>query len=72
MRPVMSAPLPNKSLLGIFGVPILLSALILFGLLSALIGQGGVWFWLSWIALIVPIGVILWFVARPAKSHPKA
>ncbi len=66
MRPVMPAPLPDKSVLEIFGVPAVLAVLILFGLLSALIGQGGVWFWLSWIALIVPIGVILWFVARPA------
>jgi hypothetical protein len=28
--------------------------MILFGLLSALLGQGGIWWVLSWIALAVP------------------
>ncbi len=72
MKHAKSTPLPDKSWLGIFGAPVLLAALILFGLLSALLGQGGLWFLLSWAALIVPIGVIVWFVARPMKSRPKA
>jgi hypothetical protein len=38
----------------------------MFGLLSALLGQHGVWHWLSWTALSVPLGVILFFVAPAA------
>lgn len=38
--------------------PSLLAALTMFGLLSALLGQQGVWFWLSWAALSVPLAVI--------------
>ncbi len=39
--------------------PSLLAALIAFGLLSALIGQGGVWWMLSWTALATPLAVIV-------------
>ena len=35
----------------------LLSVLILFGLLAALLGTG-IWYWLSWLAMIIPLIVI--------------
>ncbi|WP_206239605.1 hypothetical protein [Novosphingobium terrae] len=39
--------------------PIALAVLTCFGLLSALIGEGGLWWGLSWIALAMPLLVIL-------------
>lgn len=38
----------------VWGMPLLLAALTLFGLLSALLGSG-IWNWLSWIALATPV-----------------
>jgi hypothetical protein len=38
--------------------PLLVAVLTLFGLLSALLGQGGIWWILSWIALGVPLVLI--------------
>jgi len=50
--------------------PLILAGLTLFGLLSALLGQHGLWFWLSWLALSLPLAVIatgIWR-ARPGVS----
>lgn len=44
--------------------PVVLAALTVSGLLSALIGQGGLWWAVSWIALATPLIVIAWGVAR--------
>jgi len=44
--------------------PLVLAALTLFGLLSALLGEGGVWWGLSWIALTTPLLVIVCCVAK--------
>ncbi len=44
--------------------PVILAVLIMFGLLSALLGQDGVWHWLSWIALSIPLGVVIRFGVR--------
>jgi dolichyl-phosphate-mannose--protein O-mannosyl transferase len=49
--------------------PIVLAALILFGLFAALLGQGGVWWPLSWIALGIPLIVIAALI-RPGRKHP--
>jgi hypothetical protein len=38
--------------------PAALAALTAFGLLSALLGQGGIWWVLSWVALAIPLMVI--------------
>jgi hypothetical protein len=51
--------------------PIVLALLTAFGLLSALLGQGGIWWILSWITLIIPLVVIAVSVVRrrrPALS----
>ncbi|WBO23891.1 hypothetical protein [Sphingomonas abietis] len=45
--------------------PICLAALTVFGLLSALLGEGGIWWWLSWAALAIPLLVIACHVLRP-------
>lgn len=53
--------------------PIVLAVLMAFGLLSALLGQGGIWWVLSWIALAVPLLVIAaaWQKRRrPVDSRP--
>lgn len=48
--------------------PLLLAALIAFGLLSALLGQGGIWWGLSWIALAVPLLLIIVCIARRRRA----
>jgi hypothetical protein len=37
----------------------MLAVMTLFGLLSALLGQGGIWWILSWIALAAPVLTVL-------------
>jgi hypothetical protein len=43
----------------VWGVPLLLTLCIAVGLLSALLGQGGGWYWLSWIAMLTPLAVLV-------------
>jgi hypothetical protein len=44
-----------------------LAALILFGLLSALLGDRGIWKGLSWICLLIPILTAGWFAWRKRR-----
>lgn len=46
--------------------PIVLAVVTVFGLLAALIGEGGVWWALSWLALAVPLLVIAKMLSRMA------
>lgn len=48
----------QSSFVGQWRWPVGLAVLTLFGLLSALIGEGGFWWWLSWAALATPPLVI--------------
>jgi hypothetical protein len=48
--------------------PLVLAGLTLFGMLSALLGEGGAWWVLSWIALAAPLPTILFFGARALLS----
>lgn len=54
--------------------PVAVAALTLFGLLAALLGQGGVWWVLSWIALAAPLLLIArywplrWFFEQRPRS----
>jgi hypothetical protein len=51
--------------------PVVLAGLTLFGLLSALLGQSGVWWGLSWIALTIPLVVIAaWTWPRGQPASP--
>ncbi len=43
----------------VYGTASLIAVLTLFGLLSALLGDG-VWDALSWVFLAIPLAVILW------------
>jgi membrane protein implicated in regulation of membrane protease activity len=54
----------------IWGTPIALGAMTTFGMLSALLGDG-TWDFLSWLALSVPVGVIVWHVVRSASETSK-
>lgn len=48
----------------VWGMPALLGAATVFGLLAALLGTGG-WRWASWLALAWPLGVAVRYWARP-------
>ena len=50
----------------IWGMPVMLGILSVIGLVSGLLGDGG-WDVLSWVALSLPIVVIVWYIRRP---HP--
>lgn len=52
-----------------WGWPLGLALLTLFGLGSALLGQGGIWWVLSWIALGSPLLVALRHVLRAGRSQ---
>ena len=59
-----------KSFWQIWGAPVVLGALTIFGLLAALLGLG-VWHWLSWLSLTLPLAVIarhLWCVRMRTKQ----
>ena len=51
--------------------PLLIAVLTMFGLLSALLGQHGIWWWLSWAALLTPIAVILRYWPLRSVCSPK-
>jgi len=50
----------------VWGAPIALAALTVFGLLAALLGTGA-WHWAAWAALAAPIGVCAYFWALPRQ-----
>lgn len=51
----------------VYGIPLVLAAITVYGLLSALLGDG-LWDELSWVALAVPLGVIVW---KYSRTHEK-
>jgi len=51
---------PASAVLRVWRWPIILALLSIFGLLSALLGQGGIWWPLSWGALSIPLLTIVW------------
>lgn len=44
------------------------------GLLSALLGEGGVWWWISWITLSLPLVIVLryWPLRRLVNRKPRS
>jgi hydrogenase/urease accessory protein HupE len=61
----------RRSLLTIWRWPVLFAALSVVGLLSALLGQEGLWLPLSWIALAAPLvaaGVCIHRRSAPSAS----
>jgi hypothetical protein len=53
----------NNPFIRLWGKPLLLAALTIFGLVAALTGTG-IWHLLSWIALTVPVGTMAWYLFR--------
>ena len=51
----------DSNFLHVFGMPIIVAIVSVFGLVSALLGTG-IWDALSWITLAVPTLVIIYFV----------
>lgn len=51
----------------VWGAPLVLGVLTVFGLLAALLGTG-LWHWASWIALAAPVVVICKHVGRSLRK----
>lgn len=51
--------------------PIVLAALTMFGLLSALLVQHDSWHWVSWTALGIPLVAIVFYGARGVARTPQ-
>jgi hypothetical protein len=67
----MSAgPIRRASFSRIWRWPSVFAALTVFGLLSALLGQGGAWWALSWITPTIPLVAIL--VCLQRRRRPDA
>ncbi len=64
----MSRSERKRSFWFVWGWPLALAVLTLFGLLAALLGQEGTWLWLSWSALAMPLVVIAACTGRAAKG----
>ncbi len=52
----------------VYGPALVIAAITLYGLLSALLGDG-VWDELSWVTLAVPLVVIVWKCNRPIRKE---
>jgi hypothetical protein len=52
--------------LRLWGIPAVLGVLTCFGLLAALLGTG-VWHFMAWVALAVPLIVGVWFWIFPKR-----
>lgn len=51
----------------VYGAPLVFAVITLYGLLSALIGDG-VWDELSWIALASPLAIIVWRLCNSKRA----
>jgi len=58
----------NHSFKKVWRVPLLLGAMILLGVLSALLGTG-YWYGLSWTAMIIPLVVIIWKLKKAKMTN---
>jgi len=63
---------PKHSFRKVWAMPCLLALIVVTGLISALLGVRIAWKMTSWIALALPLAVILWFAAlRPRIQQKK-
>jgi len=68
MRTTEAAASPRRSTAWrVFRIPALLAAVSIFGLISALLGDG-IWNGLSWVALGVPLLVVAYFSLKRASG----
>ncbi|AHI24663.1 hypothetical protein BGC31_05655 [Komagataeibacter xylinus] len=69
--PMPSPPvLASRHPVTVWPWPIALGLLTIFGLLSALLGQHGIWLVLSWAALSIPLIVTVAYVLRAWRRTP--
>lgn len=69
--PVPSSPdVARHPSVAVWPWPIALGLLTIFGLLSALLGQHGIWLVLSWAALSIPLIVTVAYVLRAWRRTP--
>jgi hypothetical protein len=61
----MSRVIPFRK---VYGPAAIIAAITIFGLLSALFGDG-LWDTFSWIALVIPLGVIVWKYSRATRME---
>jgi hypothetical protein len=54
----------------VWRAPTLLVVFTVFGLLAALLGTGP-WHWASWLAMAIPLAVIVYCVTRADKRAPR-
>ncbi len=52
----------------VYGPALVIAVITLYGLLSALLGDG-VWDELSWVALAIPLTIIAWKCNRPTRKE---
>jgi Fe2+ transport system protein B len=57
----------SRTLKKVYRIPLLLGTITIFGLLSALLGDG-VWDGISWILLAVPLLLVSFFLLRSRKA----
>jgi hypothetical protein len=50
--------------------PIVLAMVTVFGLLAALVGEGGIWWALSWLLLAVPLLVVVYYLTAARRTRP--
>jgi hypothetical protein len=48
----------NKHFINVWAIPVAIAFVTIFGLLSSLLGTG-IWHILSWIAMVIPLAIIL-------------
>ena len=60
---------PGNSFMQLWGAPLLLSVLTLIGLVSALTGDGGLHYWVSWLLLGLPVVLCAWYAWRPPRKR---
>lgn len=60
----------RSSLPAVWGWPLSLAIVTLLGLVSALIGGAGIWLWLSWMSLALPLLVIATRFRNSRKRRP--
>ncbi|MGE8688682.1 MAG: hypothetical protein ACN6PJ_16185 [Achromobacter sp.] len=56
----------TRGFMFVWGAPIALGVLSVFGLMAALLGTGA-WHWASWVALAILLAVIVRYWACPLK-----
>jgi len=51
----------------VYGAAVVIAVITLYGLLSALFGDG-IWDEVSWVALSIPLAIIVWKYSRAKRS----